>query len=104
MAGRKPYRYAGRCDDFPGQGAEIMAMDAAATGASYAELAQHTPLRTLERKLGYGGERFARGPRAGERNTLENDPLITYGKSTFQGRPCYFIKHSAYHHIFVLSA
>lgn len=104
MATSHTHTYRGRCTDFPGQGQDIRAMVEQAKAVSAAEVAQHCNLRALERRLGYSRAPIRRGLYAGTVLTLATDTHVEYRRSTFQGRPCYFVRHSATEHIFTQEA
>ena len=68
---------------------DIQAMVDQAKEVPFTVLARHCEIEDFEREMGYGP--WLR---------MENDYAVSYYKSTYQGRPCYFVDHSAIEYVF----
>ena len=56
---------------------------------------RHTDWQPVARQLGYAVGRHANGLR------IERDYHLGFYRSTWQGKPCYYLDHSRIEHIFV---
>jgi hypothetical protein len=90
------YRYGTSCVDCTESRVEALKqMIAEALPVSYATMRRHCPtLVQWSFRQGY-----ERDPRKGL--TLKNDQIVSYHKSTFEGRPCYYVCWSAIEYVWV---
>ena len=89
---RKPYRFETDC--IAARGEDIDAMRAGAREVTYRTMLRWCDLVGLAEQLGY-----CRSSRQGI--TLKGDWGVSYYKSTYRGRPCYFLVWSAIEYVFV---
>jgi hypothetical protein len=86
----KEYHYETSCVSANAE--DINEMTEAAVQVSYGTLLKHCEgIKEWERNMGY------RRPGL----SLKNDWLVSFWKSKYQGRDCYYICHSAIEHIWV---
>jgi hypothetical protein len=92
----KPYRYETSCVE--SDGPSITAMAEAATDVSY-----RTVLRRCEGLLEWAvGQGYKR--RRDQGLTLRNDWCVSYHRSRYRGRPCYYLCWSSIEFVWVLDA
>jgi hypothetical protein len=88
----KLYRFQTSCVAAAAADIEAMTDDDVQVEVTYTEMAKHCDLRSFESTFGYG-------PDIGLE--LKDDTMVSYWKSTYQGRPCYFLDHSRIEYIWV---
>lgn len=87
------YEYETSCVDCPppNAGEDLLAMIDRARDVSYRTMLKHCPtLREWAREKGYGPMN-----QGGFGLFLQNDPCVSFAKSVFRGKPCYFVTWSA---------
>jgi hypothetical protein len=95
----RPKRWVFHTTCVDSDGPSINAMNASAVPLSYATLRKHlgSALVEVEERLNYDVGR------ARPRNSLrmKNDWAVSYWRSTYQGKPCFFFRWSMIEHIFL---
>ena len=85
----RPYVLLTTCVSAPAE--KIHEMRDSARPVTLATVRRHCDLREWEHSMGY---------RRGDL-TLKDDWAVSFFKSRYDGRPCYYIVHSAIEHVFV---
>jgi len=94
MVGPKRYHFVTDCTSSDGD--SIHALQEAAEGVDYKELAANVAgLPEFEQSLGYG-------PNGSLDLELADDWSVGFYKSVYRGVPCYYIEHSHIEHVFTL--
>jgi len=92
-ASGKPFKFIGNCADLDER--LLADMIEHADEVTYDEMAENCDLRPFEDKLAYEQD-----PKNGL--TLKNDTHVSYWRSRYDGRPCYYHTHSSYEWVWVL--
>jgi hypothetical protein len=87
-------RYAGCCVNSDAN--SIHNMVDAARDVTYETVARHVPLDLIAEVFPF----YAWGPGKPGELRLKDDWAVSYHKSTYRRRPCYYIRHSAIEYIF----
>jgi len=91
------YEYVGCCVDLKGR--DITEMCDCATEVSYQTVRKRLGEALMNFAASMGYETRPGGSRRGM--FLSNDYHVSYYKSRYKGKPCYYIDHSCIEHVFV---
>ncbi len=100
MVGLDPYYYHRNCTEFPNSGSSfdaLVSMIDDAIDITYRTFFQYVSLEMVSRGL----FDYAMHPRGGL--TLKNDWHVSYHRSKFGEKRCYFLQHSGIEYIFLRS-
>lgn len=92
----KPYRFEIDCISSDGDSINEM-RGSQAVEVSYDTMLRHCDLISWAREHGYEARKDQ-----GSGITLEGDPYVSYHRSFYQGKPCYYLVWSGIEQVFVL--